>query len=134
MLEPPVVAAGIARQRTPGALDELDHLVAEPQSYSWGFDAIDRQKGESAGVEARRPAEVGDRYHDTIDGIDFRVGIGLGCGKTDPAEKGQRVRHGCVPRAPSRSSKWLPTRSAFAMIVRVGFTAALDGKKLASTT
>ena len=35
---------------------------------------------------------------------------------------------------PSRSSKWSPTRSAFAMMVRLGFTAAIDTKKLASTT
>ena len=36
--------------------------------------------------------------------------------------------------APSLSSKWSPTRSAFAMMVRLGFTAAIDTKKLASTT
>ena len=35
---------------------------------------------------------------------------------------------------PSLSSKWSPTRSAFAMMVRLGFTAAIDTKKLASTT
>ena len=35
---------------------------------------------------------------------------------------------------PSRSSKWSPTRSAFAMMVRLGFTAAIDTKKPASTT
>ena len=37
-------------------------------------------------------------------------------------------------RAPSRSSRWSPTRSALAMIVSAGFTAPLDGKKLPSTT
>src|SRR6266699_1045942 len=36
--------------------------------------------------------------------------------------------------APSRSSKWSPTRSAFAIAVSAGFTALLDGKKLVSTT
>lgn len=35
---------------------------------------------------------------------------------------------------PSRSSRWSPTLKAFAMIVSAGFTAAEDGKKLASTT
>ena len=35
---------------------------------------------------------------------------------------------------PNRSSKWSPTRNAFAMIVKLGFTAAIDTKKLASTT
>src|SRR5688572_15268378 len=34
----------------------------------------------------------------------------------------------------SRSSKWSPTRRAFAMIVSVGFTAPLEMKKLPSTT
>jgi hypothetical protein len=37
-------------------------------------------------------------------------------------------------RAPMRSSRWSPTRSALAMIVRAGFTAPLEGKKLPSTT
>src|SRR5262245_32996357 len=35
---------------------------------------------------------------------------------------------------PRRSLRWSPTRSALARMVRAGFTAALDGKKLASTT
>src|SRR6266702_6324412 len=39
-----------------------------------------------------------------------------------------------VTWAPSRSSKWSPTRSAFAIAVSAGFTALLDGKKLVSTT
>ena len=34
----------------------------------------------------------------------------------------------------SRSTRWSATRSALAMIVSAGFTAALDGKTLASTT
>src|SRR5262249_44054008 len=34
----------------------------------------------------------------------------------------------------SRSLRWSATRSALAMMVRAGFTAALDGKKLPSTT
>src|SRR5439155_20443981 len=33
-----------------------------------------------------------------------------------------------------RSRMWSPTRSALAMMVRAGFTAPLDGKKLPSTT
>ena len=36
--------------------------------------------------------------------------------------------------APSRSSRWSPTRSAFAIAVSAGFTALDDGKKLVSTT
>src|SRR6266496_983554 len=36
--------------------------------------------------------------------------------------------------APSRSSRWSPTRRAFAIAVRAGFTALDDGKKLVSTT
>ena len=35
---------------------------------------------------------------------------------------------------PSRSMRCSPTRRALAMIVRVGFTAPIDGKKLESTT
>ena len=43
------------------------------------------------------------------------------------------------PKAParrheSRSLRWSPTRNALAMMVRAGFTALLDTKKLPSTT
>ena len=43
-------------------------------------------------------------------------------------------RASCRPAAPSRSAMWSATRRALAMIVRVGFTAVLDTKKLESTT
>src|SRR5215831_10340168 len=36
--------------------------------------------------------------------------------------------------APSRSRRWSPTRSAFAMAVSAGLTAPMLGKKLVSTT
>ena len=36
--------------------------------------------------------------------------------------------------APSRSSRWSPTRSALAIAVSAGFTAPMLGKKLVSTT
>src|SRR5215207_9863534 len=39
-----------------------------------------------------------------------------------------------VVAAPSRSIRWSPTRSAFAIAVSAGFTALDDGKKLVSTT
>ena len=45
-----------------------------------------------------------------------------------------RTLHRDAVRAPSRSRRWSPTRSALAMIVSAGFTAPLDGKKLPSTT
>ena len=35
---------------------------------------------------------------------------------------------------PSRPSRWSPTRNAFAIAVRAGFTAPMLGKKLVSTT
>ena len=47
-------------------------------------------------------------------------------------------RHGRTPcaavPAPSRSSRWSPTRSALAIAVSAGFTAPMLGKKLVSTT
>ena len=39
-----------------------------------------------------------------------------------------------LAHAPSRSSRWSPTRSALAIAVSAGFTALDDGKKLVSTT
>src|SRR5262249_27238589 len=39
-----------------------------------------------------------------------------------------------LARAPRRSARWSPTRSAFAIAVSAGFTAVEDGKKLVSTT
>src|SRR5262249_38343507 len=43
-------------------------------------------------------------------------------------------RSDCNSVAPRRSSRWSPTRIAFAIAVRAGFTALDDGKKLVSTT
>jgi len=39
-----------------------------------------------------------------------------------------------LPFYPSLAFRWSPTRSALAMMVNAGFTAALEGKKLPSTT
>ena len=48
------------------------------------------------------------------------------------------TRHARAPapraRAPMRSSRWSPTRSALAIAVSAGFTAPMLGKKLVSTT
>lgn len=41
---------------------------------------------------------------------------------------------GAARRQPSRSTRWSPTRRAFAMAVRDGLTAPMLGKKLVSTT
>src|SRR5262245_20402943 len=40
----------------------------------------------------------------------------------------------CATRVSSRSIRWSPTRSAFAIAVSAGLTELLDGKKLVSTT
>lgn len=45
-----------------------------------------------------------------------------------------RLRAWKRSQVPRRSPIWLATRSAFAMMVSVGFTAPMDGKKLASVT
>src|SRR5438034_7741004 len=49
------------------------------------------------------------------------------------SHSGQISRHFHHAYPCIRSSRWSPTRRALAMIVRAGFTAALDGKKLPST-
>jgi len=51
-----------------------------------------------------------------------------------PLERWIRTDACDTRRYPSRSSRWSPTRSAFAMAVRAGFTAPMLGKKLVSTT
>lgn len=56
----------------------------------------------------------------------------------DPSEDDPPVASGDPIRAagaqPSRAFKWSPTPSALATMVSAGFTAALEGKKLPSTT
>ena len=63
------------------------------------------------------------------------TGVDLGFGPHHPAEVEEHdldgAGHGRYFR---RWPMCSPTRSAFAMIVSAGFTAALDGKKLPSTT
>src|SRR5262249_36502 len=134
MLKPEIVAAGIPRHRAARALNELDPLLTELQCSSRQFGGVGRLERKGAGVKGKRETAVRHRYDDRADNIDGWLGPGLRRGKTDPAEKGQRALHRAVLPEPSRSSKWSPTRSALAMIVKVGLTAALDGKKLASTT
>ena len=62
------------------------------------------------------------------DHVEARLGF-LGRGVLGARRMEERA-----PSHPSRSRRWSPTRSAFAMMVRAGFTAELEGKKLPSTT
>ena len=55
---------------------------------------------------------------------------GAGRRRRQPARAGSCA----AARAPSRSSRWSPTRSALAIAVSAGFTAPMLGKKLVSTT
>ena len=105
MLEPAVIAARIARQRPPRLLDQLDRLFAEPESHAGRLGGIDRHEGERPSIETRRPAELGDRYHDTIDRIDRGLRTSLGGGESDPGEEGQSALHRWALPVPSRSSK-----------------------------
>src|SRR5215475_1571454 len=134
MLKPPVVAAGIARQRTPVMRDQLDRLAAEAERHGRGLGGISESKGERFRIIFRCSIEVRDRNDDAKHGIDRRLRTSLRRRKRHPEEKRQSADHWGLLLEQRRSSRRSPTRKALAMIVRVGFTAALDTKKLASTT
>src|SRR5262249_22478585 len=79
-------------------------------------------------VERHRAIQVANDDRDRVDARDQRLG---GRARRECRDRGDGEK-----RAPqrSRSFRCSPTRSAFAMIVSAGFTAADDGKKLPSTT
>ena len=51
-----------------------------------------------------------------------------------PGDLAAELDHGASDLTPRRVFRWSATRRALAMMVRAGFTAALEGKKLPSTT
>src|SRR5207247_1964939 len=93
-------------------------------------------------VERDRAIHVGDGERDRAHGSHDRTARCVGDGPRAPHLLRPERRSGeCQgqDRQPrelhrKRSRIWSPTRSALAMIVRAGFTAPLEGKKLPSTT
>src|SRR3970040_1789450 len=84
---------------------------------------------------APRGAQVAHALPDRADGVDEARGGRRRRQRQQHAQgEGEvQTRTGRESRAhqPRRSRRWSPTLSALAMIVSAGFTAALDGKKLA---
>jgi hypothetical protein len=100
--------------------DELDRLA----------DLLERQ---DACVEVDRAVEVAHGEPNAVDRLDAkrrrrRGRVHRGREESESEEGGATHPHA------RRSFRWSPTLSAFAMMVRAGFTAALEGKKLPSTT
>ena len=93
-----------------------------------------QRQAKRAGIEGDGAVEPRYRYHDMIDCIDRRSSVSQRSSEQQPADEGEGAYHHTYLPAPSRSSRWSPTRNALAIIVNVGFTAELDGKKLPSTT
>src|SRR3954452_15241815 len=84
--------------------------------------AVAQPRLDRAGDRHRRgPEEAGDEA--VADGV---RGLGQGLHAVTSTASGTR--------APRRSIRWSPTRSALAMAVSAGFTAVEDGKQLVSTT
>src|SRR5438876_443518 len=105
-------------------------------------DAAGIAEVEHSGVERQRAVHVGHRERDRTDRGDrgrpgrqrgALVGAGLLGWERRGAER-QRQDGEARELHCKRSRMWLPTRSALAMMVRAGFTAPLEGKKLPSTT
>ena len=99
----------------------------------------DLLKVEHAGVEVDRRVEIVDHDRHTIDRGNLCVGWGEARSRErdhDACEQAKlpHARHLLHAAPPSRATKWSPTRNALAMMVKAGFTAELDGKKLPSTT
>ena len=157
VLEPPVIAARAERHGPPlggEVFDQLDRLVAEPhadRAHAEPEDALelfvlpapyldvgDLLEAEHLGVEGDRPVGVGHGHPDRAHRADDSLCGGLGVQSRDPAQE-QGSREGQDQRElsalhTSRPLRRSATRSALAMMVSAGFTAALDGKKLPSTT
>ena len=110
----------------------------------------DRAEGQQFLVEAAGPVDVGNgqRHAGNGKGNDAASTRGLllsgdgdataiprlGVLRGDRRRNGQQRRDQECPLHARRSSRWSPTRSALAMMVSAGFTAALEGKQLPSTT
>ena len=146
MLEPQIVAPAIGRIG-PARRVELhkgDFLPAQTQHdlpcrshakrrcgrLADGFPA-DRVAAERAAIKRRGSVHIRNHTADPQDALRPLPPVHPGCqrqrGRSRPG--GMRNRH-----APRRCLIPSATRSALAMIVRVGFTAPIDGKKLASVT
>src|SRR6266478_924693 len=134
MLEPVVVAARVGGQFAPAGRHQLDSLGAEMHGHAGRGGALFRLKCQGSRIEILCAIEIRHRDDDAADAIDHGLGMGLKRGEEEPAEKCHGAFHRTALRAPRRSRRWSPTRNALAMIVSVGFTAALETKKLPSTT
>ena len=114
----------IGRERSSGPVvrDGVVHLGDEERAAEGWFERCDEQ----AMVAARQGARDGPRRA-AADAIGTEPLPPLRCREIS-ADLSAPADHA------SRLLRCSPTRSALAMIVSAGFTAALDGKKLASTT
>src|SRR5262249_9443282 len=157
VLEPAMVAPGINGNRPTlrrQIFSELDELVAKFQAnhpYSESEYAFELQivyadfnvrhflEREHLRIEVSRTVHSGDG--------DSEIAAVFWCGRfrlrsrvmvcyrvIASSRSCWRLRSYSVSETPRRLSRCSPTRSALAMMVRAGLTAALDGKKLPSTT
>src|SRR5204863_6789037 len=82
------------------------------------LDVLHGSEPEDPRVEIDRTIHVGDRHPDRVDGANADVRRPRGRGEEEAREQeSAKTLH------PSRSRRWSPTRSAFAMMVSAGFTA-----------
>ena len=78
--------------------------------------------------------QVGYRHADGPDAPDESLPMGMNSQPQQQGRDQRREEREAPARHASRPLRWSATRSALAMMVSPGFTAALDGKKLPSTT
>ena len=83
-------------------------------------------------LERAEPAAEGDDAHALLSARDLDLSAAFGPGHVELAHTPTSA--GTAAAAPSRSSRWSPTRSEFAIAVRAGLTAPMLGKTLVSTT
>ena len=141
VLEPEVVTAAAGRVGRAGAVppDQLELVITKAQADRAGGGAgeqgagnrgferagMDAAEAERVAVEGLGPVEVGDDPADAGDP-----------GRAPAPTGGQAEQNQAGPQfqAHRRSLMRSATRMALAMMVSVGFTAPIEGKKLASTT
>src|SRR5437762_1668787 len=152
VLERAVVAARVRRDRPATrrqVFRQLDRLLAQPETddaHAEPEDALEALVVLARHLDVRDGLEPEDVGEEAYRAVHVRYGDPHGVDRPDEraprpgrrrGREGEREEpggeDGGAPHA-SRSRRWSPTRSAFAMMVSAGFTAQLEGKKLASTT
>src|SRR5205823_5453053 len=106
------------------------HLTAAGGRPRRGSETVDELP--AGDLVRAEPATEGDDADALLSARDLDLSAAFGAGHAELAHTPTSA--GTAAAAPSRSSRWSPTRSEFAIAVKAGLTAPMLGKTLVSTT